>query len=260
MIHTGNDKILDNENIHMVSDKFSFNRILYKDDFLAVFNKLPGEICESWTKESREGKTMYVPEAFCKCIENKNDIPKFCQCFNRLDRPVSGANLLVFNKDLLPLLQNQFTNSQKDVQTVKKTYWAIVEGVLPVMNESELLEHYIRFDSKKQKSYIFTSNERKTKLARLTWRSIGHGENYSFLEVGLLTGRTHQIRAQLSHIGLHIKGDVKYGARRQDTLPGIRLHSRYLQFQHPKTKESLCFTAPIQNIDPLWKAFEDCVQ
>ncbi len=240
-------------------EQFSSQRIVYIDEHLAVFNKLAGEICESWTSSCKEKKEHYVPESFLKCLEIQEKSTSFCQCFNRLDRPVSGANLLIFNKDLFPLLQNQFTNSQKNDKSVKKIYWAIVEGVHAPMKDFQVLEHYHRFDALKQKAFVFNKEERKTKLARLAWRSIGHGENYSFIEIELLTGRTHQIRAQLAKIGLHIKGDVKYGARRQDTLPGIRLHARSLEFIHPKTKKIVSVTAPLPTIDPLWKAYEDCL-
>ncbi len=233
------------------------NRILYMDKFLAIFNKNAGEICESWTAKSAESKDVYVPEVFLQSFEEEKDVPPFCQCFNRLDRPVSGANIIVFSKNLVSLLQNQFTNSQREKKTVKKIYWAIVEGVIKPSETYEILEHHLRFEAKKQKAFVYDNAERKTKPVKMAWRSIGHGENYSFLEIELLTGRTHQIRAQLSHIGLHIKGDVKYGARRQDTLPGIRLHSRYVEFIHPVTKELLCVTAPIPTVDPLWQAFED---
>ncbi len=241
----------------MTNFEDSPQRILYNDKYLAVFNKQAGEICESWTKESNNPKNIYVPEVYTVCLGDT--APQFCQCFNRLDRPVSGANLLIFNKDLFSLLQNQFTNNQTERKTVKKVYWAIIEGIVPKMDNFELLTHYLKFDSKKQKAFVYNTEERKTKVARLQWRSIGCGENYSFIEIELLTGRTHQIRAQLAHIGMHIKGDVKYGARRQDTLAGIRLHARILEFLHPKTKEIISVTAPLPIIDPLWKAFEECL-
>ncbi len=237
----------------------NLERVLYSDKSLAVFNKLPGEICESWTKDCKEEKSFYVPEIVLEAYSNENK-PPFCQCFNRLDRPVSGANVVLFDKNIFSLLQNQFTNSQKNEKTVKKIYWAIVEGNIPKMDTYDVIEHFLRFDSKKQRSFAYDTNERKTKLARLGWKSIGHGDNYSFIEIELYTGRTHQIRSQLAKIGLHIKGDVKYGARRQDTLGGIRLHARYIEFLHPITKRAVCVNAPLLNIDPLWQAFEECIK
>lgn len=254
-----NKKKLSLDNQTEQIDTHSRERILFMDESLAVFNKLPGEICESWTKKSSEAKEFYVPEVFMQCLDNSDVIPQFCQCFNRLDRPVSGAVILIFNRDLISVLQNQFTSDQKDHKFVKKIYWGIVEGIVPKMDEFRLLEHFIRFDGTKKKAYIHNENIRKSKPARLLWRSLGHGERYSFVETQLLTGRTHQIRAQLANIGLHIKGDVKYGARRQDTLPGIRLHAKKLCFMHPKTKKRVEVSADLPQIDPLWDAFSETV-
>lgn len=237
-------------------NKFLKERILYIDDTLAIFNKFPGDICESYSKDSKIPKENFVPEIFIECLE---DSKKFCQCFNRLDRPVSGANIILFNPNTFATLQNQFTNSQSGEKTVKKVYWAIVEGNLPVSKDYELLEHYIKFDASKQRAYVYDKEQNKTKKAKLLWKCIGSGTNYSFIEVELLTGRTHQIRAQLAKIGLHIKGDVKYGARRQDTLPGIRLHARKIEFTHPVKKEKISVLAPLSAIDPLWQAFLDTV-
>ena len=232
----------------------SKDRILYSDEHLVIFNKYPGDICESYTKESRLDKNFYVPEIVKKNLDKNTD---FCQCFNRLDRPVSGANILLFNQKIFAVLQNQFTNSQSDKKNVKNIYWAIVEGNLPVSDDFELLEHFIKFDASKQKAYVSVTEQKKTKKAKLLWRCIGSGTNYSFLEIQLLTGRTHQIRAQLAKIGLHIKGDVKYGARRQDTLGGIRLHARSIEFIHPITKKTIFVSANLPVIDPLWQAFLD---
>lgn len=242
----------DNSSPEIGIGRFDRARILYMDDSLAVFYKLPGEICESWTKVSTESKEFYVPDNFMQCLTDSDSIPKFCQCFNRLDRPVSGAVLLVFEQKLISVLQNQFTSDQEHH---KKVYWGIVEGIVPKMDDFQLLENFIRFDASKKKAYIHNENIRKTKAARLLWRSLGYGERYSFIEVQLLTGRTHQIRAQLAHIGLHIKGDVKYGGRRQDTLPGIRLHAAKLTFIHPKSKKKIEVHADIPQLDPLWQAF-----
>ncbi len=240
-------------------EKDTENRVLYIDNHLAVFNKHSGEICESWTPLCKENKENYVPFVFLKVANTLDTKVSFCQCFNRLDRPVSGANLLVLEKNVSPLLQNQFTNNHKGTSSVKKSYWAIVEGIVEKMDSFEVLEHYIRFDASKQKSFVYKTNERKTKLARMAWRSIGHGDNYSFIEIELYTGRTHQIRAQLSAAGMHIKGDVKYGAKRQDTLSGIRLHARTLEFLHPITKNIVSVNANLPVKDPLWKAFEACI-
>ena len=76
------------------------------------------------------------------------------------------------------------------------------------------------------------------------------------LEVDLETGRHHQIRAQLSKIGVPIKGDLKYGSARSNPDGGIHLHARKLEFVHPVTKENLEIIAPVPQNDSVWKACE----
>ena len=72
------------------------------------------------------------------------------------------------------------------------------------------------------------------------------------LEVTLLTGRHHQIRCQLAHMGCPIKGDLKYGAPRSNPDGSISLLSRRVEFVHPVSKEPICVEAPVPN-DRLWQ-------
>jgi 23S rRNA pseudouridine1911/1915/1917 synthase len=82
-------------------------------------------------------------------------------------------------------------------------------------------------------------------------------DRYTLLEVELLTGRHHQIRAQLSKIGCPIKGDLKYGAKRSNPDGGISLHSRRVELLHPVRKEPLSIEAPVPAKDNLWAFFKD---
>jgi 23S rRNA pseudouridine1911/1915/1917 synthase len=77
--------------------------------------------------------------------------------------------------------------------------------------------------------------------------------SYHLLEVNIITGRHHQIRAQLSKIGCPVRGDVKYGFDRTNKDGGIDLHSRSISFAHPVTKEIVSVTAPIRD-NALWNA------
>ncbi|NCA21579.1 MAG: RNA pseudouridine synthase, partial [Crocinitomicaceae bacterium] len=84
-------------------------------------------------------------------------------------------------------------------------------------------------------------------------------DRYHLLEIQLETGRHHQIRAQLASIGCHIKGDLKYGAKRPNEDGSISLHARTLSFLHPTTKELMKFTAPCPK-DTIWQFFEKTIQ
>lgn len=78
-------------------------------------------------------------------------------------------------------------------------------------------------------------------------------DNYQLLEVDLQTGRHHQIRAQLSKIGVPIKGDLKYGAPRSNPDGGISLHARALEFIHPVSQELIKIIAPTPENDKLFQ-------
>lgn len=256
--------------MHIGQSKSTENRILYIDEHIAVFNKAAGDICAERGEVCGEDAEVgpYLPEVFCESLKQspafKDRIPPFIHCFNRLDRPVSGCVLLVFNRSLIPLLQNQFTQRNTKDDCIKKRYAALLEGALKEgtlfegsvspADDFELLEHYIRFDAKKQKAFVYDTEERKTKKARLLWRPVFCTDRYTLAEIELLTGRTHQIRAQLAYKGFHIKGDVKYGARRSDLLGGIRLHAVQLRFRHPATARVIDTYAPLLKTDALWDA------
>jgi 23S rRNA pseudouridine1911/1915/1917 synthase len=79
-------------------------------------------------------------------------------------------------------------------------------------------------------------------------------DRYFLSEVELFTGRHHQIRVQLAHIGCPIKGDLKYGAPTSNKDASISLHARKITFEHPVKKEQLTLTAPPPD-DPLWNFF-----
>ena len=88
----------------------------------------------------------------------------------------------------------------------------------------------------------------------LRYRLIGCTDNYHLLEVQLMTGRHHQIRCQLAHIGCPIKGDLKYGAQRSNPDGSICLHARRVEFVHPVTKQTVVAEAPLPTLPP-WNAF-----
>jgi len=181
---------------------------------------------------------------------------------HRIDQPVTGVVLFARDPETLASLNRQFRDRQ-----VYKLYWAITEA--RPAEEAGTLEHFIVFDPKKNKSRIVDSasapalvhslsgsshRKSRAKKALLHYRVVGHSERYFFLEIELVTGRPHQIRAQLAAIGCPVKGDLKYGARRSNPGGGILLHARSIRFTHPGTGRPLTLTS-----DPppstLWDLF-----
>ena len=170
----------------------------------------------------------------------------FLNAVHRIDRPVSGVVVFARTSKALARLNEQFRSKE-----IKKTYWAIVKNRPEI--EAATLENYIRRDAKKNKSFVCQKDSKDAKLARLSYKLIASSENYNLLEIDLHTGRHHQIRCQLAHIGCPIKGDLKYGAERSNKDGGISLHARSVEFIHPVTKEPIKITAPVPE-DNLWKA------
>lgn len=221
-------------------------RILFCNDVFAVINKIPGELCSS--DEGKLDDAFYIPKVFKNAIEKKlKHKPQVIECVNRIDRPVSGIVLLALTEESDRILKGLFNTKEK----VDKRYWAIVEGISDVTDVPVTVRDYLFFNPSRQKTYICEKEHRKSKYAELFYQVKGKGERYSYLEVQLVTGRTHQIRAQLANKGFHIKGDVKYGARRADTLPGIRLHAARLEFDYPG-EGRFAFYAPLPENDTLW--------
>ena len=137
---------------------------------------------------------------------------------------------------------------------IKKTYWAVVaKEMIP---QSQRLVHYLLKNEKTNKSTVFIKPTEKAKEAALNYKILKSLDNFQLLEIDLETGRHHQIRAQLSKIGVPIKGDLKYGSSRSNPDGGIHLHARRLEFIHPVTKENLVIEAKVPQNDAVWAACE----
>jgi 23S rRNA pseudouridine1911/1915/1917 synthase len=100
-------------------------------------------------------------------------------------------------------------------------------------------------NEKLNKSFIAKGPGHEAKEAKLKYTYLKSTERYHLVEVELLTGRHHQIRCQLAHIGCPIKGDLKYGAPRSNPDGGISLHARSIRLIHPVKKTELFLEAPV---------------
>ena len=172
---------------------------------------------------------------------------------HRLDRPASGVLLLAKTKAAMTHLQRQFQE-----HLVEKEYLAIAGGAALDPPEATLV-HYLQKNAAKNRSFAYPDARPGADRAELYYRLLGSSDHYHLLLVRLITGRHHQIRAQLAAIGCPIKGDVKYGARRGNPDRSIHLHAWRLQFEHPGTGEIVRLIAPVPAADALWKAFEETI-
>ena len=170
----------------------------------------------------------------------------------RIDRPVSGLCLFAKSKKSAQALTDQLIQ-----QEVSKSYIAIVEKV-PKNEKGELVDYLIK--SRNNKAVVTTKDHKNAKKAVLSYATISKLENYSILKVVLKTGRFHQIRCQLAHMGCPIKGDVKYGARRKNKDRSIHLHAYEMEFKHPISMEQQSYKILPKTEDPLWKITTDILQ
>ena len=216
-------------------------KVVYEDNHIIIVAKSSGEIVQG-------DKTGDVPlsETVKQYIKEKYHKPGnvFLGVVHRLDRPVSGLVVFAKTSKALSRLCNMFRDGD-----VHKTYWAITKNS-PKQPQGTVTSWLVR-NEKQNKSYSYDHEVPNSKKAILKYRLIGHTDNYSLLEVNLLTGRHHQIRCQLASIGCAIKGDLKYGAQRSNPDGSISLLSRRVQFTHPVSKEQIDIFSPIPD-DNLW--------
>lgn len=169
---------------------------------------------------------------------------------SRLDRPVSG--LVLFGSDSKAAAElSELMRTQK----IEKTYLALVEKRPP--QKEQLLTHYVSRNAKSRKSLINNTAVSGYKKAELKYELLHSFDNYHLVKVETITGRFHQIRVQLAHIGCPIKGDVKYGARRANSDRSIHLMSYQMGFRSPFSNEEVTYTADIPETDGLWKAVKE---
>lgn len=218
--------------------------IVYEDSHLIIVYKHSGEIVQG-------DKTGDVPlSEDVKCyLKEKYQKPGnvFLGVVHRLDRPVAGLVVFAKTSKALTRLNKMFRDGE-----VHKTYWAITKN-LPPQSEGTLT-HWLVRNEKQNKSYAYDHEVPHSKKAILKYRLIGQSDHYCLLEVNLMTGRHHQIRCQLAHMGCPIKGDLKYGAQRSNPDGSICLLAHHVEFVHPVSKQLISLDSPLPE-DKLWQVW-----
>ncbi len=209
---------------------------VYVDEQIIVINKTAGQAVQS-ARPGDETVTAMLEKEYGKI-----------GIVHRLDSPVSGLIVFARTKKAAAGLSRQFSE-----HLVRKRYLCAVDSAPP--SEEGVLKNFMRIPpgTGVNKVYIAEEGGKNTREAVLEYKTVYRTEKYYILMIELKTGRKHQIRAQLAAAGCHIKGDVKYGARRGNPGGGIHLHAWSLEFAHPATGKKMSFTAPLPD-DPIWNA------
>ncbi len=211
--------------------------VLYKNNQLIALNKSAGLPTQS--DRSGDKSLLDITEIYTKSQ---------LYLIHRLDRPASGVVLFARNKKCLATLNEQFQNRK-----IKKTYLAVVKNHPP--EKEGTLIHYLLKSQKKNRAFAHDEEKPNSKRAELTYKVIASIENYHLLEINLVTGRHHQIRAQLAKIDCPIKGDERYGFKRGNKDRSIHLHAWKLEFRHPVTNDVVKLEAPLPD-EVVWQAFD----
>jgi 23S rRNA pseudouridine1911/1915/1917 synthase len=205
-------------------------QIVYEDEALLIVDKPPLQN----TIPSREHPSGSLANLVANHFEN-NEIPATLHIATRLDRDTSGLVCIAKNRHIHHML-----SMQQQGKIMKRRYEAFAHGRFkekkfvitePIgRKDTSIIEREVRPDGQ---------------FAQTEVEILQEFDGFSHLELGLNTGRTHQIRVHLSHIGHPLLGDDLYGGKRLH-IARQALHCKSLQLVHPVTEEPLFFTSPLK--------------
>jgi len=220
-------------------------RVLYEDNHLIIINKRVGDLVQGDKTHNKPLSEITKEYLKIKYLKKGN---VFLGVAHRLDRPTSGALIFCKTSKALKRVNNMFQNKE-----IEKFYWAIVRN--KPKQHKDTLTHWLKKNPSTNTTKVYKKQIINSKKAILHYNLIKSLKSYYLLEINLETGRSHQIRTQLSFIGSPIKGDLKYGAKRSNSNGGIHLHAKKIKFVHPISKKIISIEADLPE-DSLWKNCE----
>ncbi len=184
-------------------------------------------------------------------IKNKYNKPGnvYVGLVHRLDRPTGGLMVFARTSKSAERLCAAIKNGE-----LEKKYLCVTCGI-PKQHVGQLT-HYLKKNEKTNTVEIVPMLTEGAKKAELEYHVLAEKNGFALVKVTLITGRSHQIRAQMAFSGTPLFGDAKYGADKRTLKHNLALWSAVLRFNHPTTGEKLAYIAyPPEDISP-WKAFE----
>lgn len=218
------------------------DRIIYEDTEVLVCKKAAGIAVQT---------AKFGQQDMVSLLKNYRAMKKeepYIGLVHRLDQPVEGVMVFAKTKQAAANLSGQIREKQAN-----KYYYAVVCGK-PKEKQARLVD-YLTKDGKNNTSFVVPKETKGAKRAELWYKVLQQKENKSLLCIDLKTGRHHQIRVQLSHMGCPIYGDSKYAGAIEampETYRPLALCAYKIAFVHPKTKEKMEF-----QVKPEGEAFSD---
>jgi 23S rRNA pseudouridine1911/1915/1917 synthase len=211
--------------------------ILYEDDFIIAVNKPAGMLAQA-DSTGRECLQGIVTDYLTNHISGTGE--PYCVALHRLDRPVSGVMLFAKTTVAAGRLSDDIKH-----KNIRKFYCALVDSApinTPAGQWIELNQYLVR---KRDRGYILSEDDTGADAVSLKYKIMYTENSSTLLLIELITGKRHQIRVQLSSLGIPIIGDRFYGSPEKLHEEIIALHAHYLCFMHPMTNEPVTIAAPI---------------
>ncbi len=222
--------------------------IIYEDNHIIVV--LKEQNIPSCSDETKDEDMLTRIKEYIKERDNKPG-NVYIGLVHRLDRPTGGVMVYAKTSKAASRLSEQMRNGD-----FEKEYHAVVVGSLKTKKQT--LKHYLKKNAITNTVYVCGQTVEGAKYAELVYEVLEEVNGLSFVNVKLHTGRSHQIRVQLSHIGAPIYGDMRYGG--PNAVKGnLALFATSLAFSHPVTKERLVFKVEPPKDKAPWKFFDTSV-